>query len=123
MVSKVTMDIEIQAYVDARIAESEGRSHSECEALRETFDLRLRALFDLIEKAERLLEIRLAGLNEWREQNKQQTAKHATKQELEAGLGILRATYDSRLKVIEALLVSIILIVIGGYLIHIGIGG
>ena len=43
MVSKVTMDIEIQAYVDARIAESEGRSHSECEALRETFDLRLRA--------------------------------------------------------------------------------
>ena len=53
---KATMDIEIQAYVDARIAESEGRSHSECEALRETFDLRLRALFDLIEKAERLLK-------------------------------------------------------------------
>lgn len=26
MVSKATMDIEIQAYVDARIAESEGRS-------------------------------------------------------------------------------------------------
>lgn len=38
-------------------------------------------------------------------------------------LGILRAEYDGRLKVIEALLVSIILIVIGGYLVHIGVGG
>lgn len=63
------------------------------------------------------------GLNEWREENRQQTARHASKQELEAGLGILRAEYDGRLKVIEALLVSIILIVIGGYLIHIGVGG
>jgi hypothetical protein len=63
------------------------------------------------------------GLNEWREENRQQTARHATKQELESGLGILRAEYDDRLKVIEALLVSIILIVIGGYLVHIGVGG
>jgi len=31
MVSKATMDVEIQAYVDARIAESEGRSRSEHE--------------------------------------------------------------------------------------------
>lgn len=35
----------------------------------------------------------------------------------------MRAEYDGRLKVIEALLVSIILIVIGGYLVHIGVGG
>lgn len=123
MVSKATMDVEIQAYVDARIAESEGRSRLEVTAMRENFDLRWRALTDLIEKAERLLEVRLGGLNEWREENRQQTARHATKQELESGLGILRAEYDGRLKVIEALLVSIILIVIGGYLVHIGIGG
>lgn len=35
----------------------------------------------------------------------------------------MRAEYDGRLKVIEALLVSIILIVIGGYLVYIGVGG
>jgi len=123
MMGKDTMDIEIQAYVDAKVAESEKRSHLESEALRETFDLRLGALSNIVEKSEGILEIRLAGLNEWREQNKQQTAKHATKQELESGLGLLRAEYDGRLKVIEALLVSIVLIVMGGYLVHIGIGG
>jgi len=67
--------------------------------------------------------VRLAGLNEWREQNKAQTAKHATKQELQSGIDIIKAEYDGRLKVIEAILVSVVILVIGGFLLHIGMGG
>ena len=77
---------------------------------------------NLIEKAERLLEIRLEGLNEWREQNKAQTAKHATKQELQSGIDIIKAEYDRRLKVVDALLISLMVLVIGGFLLHIGMG-
>lgn len=120
---KNAIDMDIKTYIDERIEESEKRYHLETHALKESIDLRLEALLNLIEKAERLLEVRLAGLNEWREQNKAQTAKHATKQELQSGIDIIKAEYDGRLKVVDALLISLMVLVIGGFLLHIGIGG
>lgn len=117
------LDLDLKIYIDERIEAIEREFCLKLNTLEENTNLRFKSIVDANEKHERLLEIRLNGLNEWREENRQQTARHASKEELESGLKIIRAEYNGRLKVLESLLVSLVVVVMGAILVHLKIGG
>ena len=85
-------DVSLRDYVDSRI-----------EAICHKFTIEIRSLKDLINKAEGLLQIRLEGLNEWREQNKDIISKFITRVELDLQVRRLNERVDELNRTVKEL--------------------
>lgn len=70
--------VSLKEYFDSRI-----------ESICRKFTLEIRSIREAVEKSERLLQVRLEGLNEWRAQNKDIIAKFVTQNEIDLQIGRL----------------------------------
>jgi hypothetical protein len=100
-----SISLNLREYVDARIEELEKRILA-----------KLHATNDAVSKSERLLDVRLASMNEFRSQLTSQAGTFITRSELDLIIEREVAVRKSEIQALQAFVVALIVVVIGAFL-------